>query len=95
MIWNGKDVRITAFVENAPEPKARFTITTDIGSFGATRLTDNAWEVCFTDNSGEQLTFRTSSSELLMASIPGNTHPEAQRGTGTAPERASGLPQDR
>lgn len=83
--WNGKDYRITAYMQDAPEPKARFTIATDIGSFQATQLTENAWEVVYTDNAGTPLTFRTGSSETVELDPADGRRITWHRGGETAP----------
>lgn len=78
--WSDQTSRILAYVEDAPEPRPRFTLTTTIGCFQATRLTDNAWEVVFTDNAGSAQTFRTCADEAL-ALVPADAlqgHEHAQ-----------------
>jgi len=67
--WNGVSYRILTYHEEQPEPTARFAITTEIGSFRAIRLTEDAWEMEFTDNAGTSLTFRTNASDLVIVQV--------------------------
>ncbi len=67
--WNGTSYRILSYTEEQAEPMPRFVIATEVGSFRATRLTERAWEVVFTDNAGIPLTVRTNASELLIVRV--------------------------
>lgn len=71
--WNGTSYRILSYLEEQPEPTPRFVITTEVGTFHATRLTERAWEVVFTDNAGIPLTFRSNASELLIIRVAHGT----------------------
>jgi len=67
--WNGTSYRILTYREEQSEPTPRFAITTEIGSFRAIRLTEDAWEVMHVDNAGASLTFRTNASDLLIVQV--------------------------